>query len=273
MASLVPGRPVPPQIGGQILLQQFHKTQQAIGQRASRAITGLWDQHIVPVSFMDSWERIYPLVNAVTSSHYDMSAANAAQYYLHSRALTNSAPIPVPSAEPDSAYIKNVNGMMGPGQFFHYLKEAEPDQASVMARDSLSGATSRIALNGGRDTITAVASSDPVAQGWERVIEPGACSFCAMLAGRGSVYKAGSVNFRAHDHCHCVARPVFAGDKPINADLGDEWAIATKGKRGAAARAAWDEYWKAKNVESITGPAQESAVTRSRNAAIGQQRE
>jgi hypothetical protein len=271
LASLVPGRPVPPSIGGQILLQKYHQTQQQIGQRAGRAISGLWDQHITPEHFMNSWEGIYPVVNGIVDTHYDMSAANASEFYTHSRALLGHSPVNVPSPHLAPSYLNNVTGMMGPGQFFHFLKEQDAGQSASMAKDALSGASARLVLKGGRDTITTAAINDPLAQGWERIIEPGACGFCAMLAGRGGVYSAKGVNFRAHDNCHCVARPVFQGQTSVNKDIGDEWASATKGKRGAAARAAWDQYWSAKNVEPDSGTAPAPQGARAGHAAIGQQ--
>ena len=59
-----------------------------------------------------------------------------------------------------------------------------------------------------RDTITTNRKRDPAAVGWRRVSASG-CKFCAMLAGRGAVYREGSARFASHPHCHCTAQPVF----------------------------------------------------------------
>ena len=146
------------------------------------------------------------------------------------------------------AHIHGMTDAMGPGKFFHYLSVDNPaDNASIMARDGMRGASARMVMMGGRDTVTQATHIDPVATGWERVIKPGACGFCAMLAGRGAVYKESTVDFRAHDHCECIARAVFRGQESINADLSSEWGKATAGYRGKAAIREWNKYWEARN--------------------------
>lgn len=72
-----------------------------------------------------------------------------------------------------------------------------------------SGAATRLVLDGGRDTIRETLASDPEAAGWTRVIGGQGCSFCMMLAGRGAVYSADTADFASHDHCMCMAEPVF----------------------------------------------------------------
>jgi hypothetical protein len=76
---------------------------------------------------------------------------------------------------------------------------------------SVSGAVSRLSLNGGRDTIVETARSDRAALGWARVTGDDPCAFCAMLASRGPVYSEASVGFEAHDHCSCDAEPSYEG--------------------------------------------------------------
>jgi hypothetical protein len=60
-----------------------------------------------------------------------------------------------------------------------------------------------------RDTIKLSTARDPNARGWGRFTEPGACDFCLMLSARGGVYTAATVRFGSHDHCHCLAGPVW----------------------------------------------------------------
>jgi hypothetical protein len=271
-AGLVPGLPVGPELGGQLLFSNYRNTQQAIATQAATAIHNLWTQMIDPAKFNDTWTRLDPVVSGIVDTHYGMTAANAAEYYGTSRVLADNPAVRVPGVTLDPAYLAKEISIMGEAQFYHYLKDNEPDAAAAMTRDGLAGTGIRLVMNGGRDTITQAAQNDPLAKGWERVIEPGACSFCAMLAGRGTVYKASTVDFRAHDHCHCVARSVFVGQESVNSGLSAEWAKATKGTHGAAARAAWDKHWSGKNVESIGRPAQETAHERPGHAAIGGKR-
>jgi hypothetical protein len=246
----------------------YRNTQQAIATRAALAIYNLWMRLIDPEHFSDTWKNYNPVVNGIIDTHYRMTAANAAQYYTASRVVAGNPHIAVPAVRLDQDYLNKETNIMGPGQFYHFLKENDADTSSGMARDALRGAGARIVMNGGRDTVTKATASDHLARGWERVIEPGACGFCAMLAGRGAVYKESTVDFRAHDHCHCTARAVFIGQESINKDLSDQWASATKGTHGKAAIAAWNRHWESSHGGIGTATAEESPENRPGHAAI-----
>lgn len=71
----------------------------------------------------------------------------------------------------------------------------------------LGGVQRRIA-NFGRQTITVSSTADPGARGWQRE-GGGGCDFCAMLIGRGAVYREETADFESHDHCRCIAVPAF----------------------------------------------------------------
>lgn len=273
-----PGLPVSRAAGSAALLNRYRSNQALIATRVALAIVNLWDRVINPAKFAESWDGLSPLVQGMIEQHYNMSAAEAAQYYGSSRVMAGYPAVPVPGVSLRPGYLQTVVQSMGAGQFFHYLKEADAPEAATMARDGLRGAATRMTLLGGRDTITQAAVNDPVASGWERVITPGACGFCSMLAGRGGVYSEKSVHFRAHDHCHCVARVVFHGQKSVNTDLSDKWGEVTKGYRGAAARAEWDKYWSshgepegtAVTTKAGTGPASVAAESVGRAALPNQ---
>jgi hypothetical protein len=260
MTTPVSGLPVGRTVSGQLILQRYQVNQQHIATRVAVAIHNLWLRIITPAVFEQSWETLNPIANGIISTHYEMAAADAAQYYTMSRIIAAFPHIDVPGLQPDEEYINRVVNAMGLGQYRHFIKNYSPEDSSAKAQDALRGASTRMVMMGGRDTIVRAAKIDPVAHGWERVIEPGACSFCAMLAGRGGVYSEATADFKAHDHCHCVARPVFAGQKSVNADLSEEWGRATKGTRGAAARAAWDKYWSSRGEHQGTqNPTEEGA--------------
>ena len=76
----------------------------------------------------------------------------------------------------------------------------------------VSGAVSRLTLNAGRETILQSVEADRRARGWARITDGNPCYFCLTLASRGAVYKTEqTAGFQAHDHCGCVAMPVFDG--------------------------------------------------------------
>jgi hypothetical protein len=259
----IPGMPVPREAAGGLLLSRYQNAQQSIATRAALAVVNLWSRYIHPAHFADTWANLNPLIQGVVATHYQASAANASQFYGHARVTAGYPSIHVPGVELRPEELIRVVNSMGAGSFFHFLKETEAPQASDMARDALRGASTRLVLNGGRETIVRAAGADGAAAGWERVIEAGACGFCSMLAGRGGVYSAATAGFRAHDHCHCVGRPVFRGQKSVNAELSRAWGEVTNGTRGAAARTAWDQYWSShgehRGTETATGPGAGSA--------------
>lgn len=129
-----------------------------------------------------------------------------------------------------------------------------PDVEAATSR--LEGAVGRLVENAGRDTTVNAVMADRKATGWAREAKPTACAFCAMLATRGAVYKsaksATTTEFGQsyHDHCHCVAVPVFGVyEKTAQArEWSALWAKSTRGFTGmdaklAAFRAAYAEAY------------------------------
>jgi hypothetical protein len=89
--------------------------------------------------------------------------------------------------------------------------EVARDESFVEA----SGAAARHVLTGGRRSLLTLLEDDPQALGWARVTDGDPCSFCAMLASRGPVYKTETAaKFQAHDHCACTAEPVYSRSAP-----------------------------------------------------------
>lgn len=81
----------------------------------------------------------------------------------------------------------------------------------------------KLVTDQGRGTVRNAVQQDRQAIGWARTAALGACAFCKLLATRGMVYKQDTVNFRAHDGCHCGAIPVFRGQKFELSDKAKEW--------------------------------------------------
>lgn len=50
--------------------------------------------------------------------------------------------------------------------------------------------------------------SDLTPLGWERILDPGACPWCELVAGQ--FYKSAESADFGHDRCGCTAAPVFA---------------------------------------------------------------
>ncbi|RYE42575.1 MAG: hypothetical protein EOP24_32060 [Hyphomicrobiales bacterium] len=78
----------------------------------------------------------------------------------------------------------------------------------------VSGGVTKRVINQSRSVVMRSSIADPRASGWMRVAKPNACPFCAMLSGRGFVYKESTVDFYVHDSCGCLPAPNFPGRKP-----------------------------------------------------------
>ena len=109
-------------------------------------------------------------------------------------------------------------GDQGADELAGFASEAilgpEPDFA--LFRSRVEGGAQRRIANAARETVMTSSVQDPKARGWRRVVRPGACGFCRMLAARGYAYKTkDSSTFGSHDHCSCSAEPGWSGGKAV----------------------------------------------------------
>jgi hypothetical protein len=234
-----------------ILAKSYRDDQLALGQSVSAGIRALWGSHIDPAAMADSWGSLRKLIFGLVDNHYQASAASAARYYQQSRVISDLGHFAVPQVHLDQDYLARSLDSQTLGSFFHQVKELDTQEAADISGRAAEASGSRLAMRGGRDTITQATIADPHALGWERIISAGACGFCAMLASRGAVYKERSVQFRAHDHCTCTAQVIFEGQEPTGKVLTEEWRKVTAGKSGAAARSAWEEHWSKRDEQPI----------------------
>lgn len=106
-----------------------------------------------------------------------------------------------------------------------------PD-AMAAAAEEAAGAGVRHALNGGRSWSVNAVERDRLAIGWYRVTKGEPCSFCAVLASRGPVYKEdsfdqsdprfeGEGDQKVHDHCACTLAPIYRRDQPLSDRTGE----------------------------------------------------
>lgn len=142
----------------------------------------------------------------VRQRHRD-SAGLAAAYY---RSVAPKDPV-IRLAPFNAEQVVTSLSVTGPVFTAKALRAGLPaDAAKAQALVRVSGAVSRLVMQGGRQTLLESVKADPQARGWRRVTSGRACPFCTLLAGRGAVYSADTVDFQAHDHCSCFSEPVFA---------------------------------------------------------------
>jgi hypothetical protein len=151
-------------------------------------------------------------VPLVQLRHRDSAALAAALYRAVRAAEIGSAAVDVALAEtPPAEQIASSMWATGQSQVRRSLTAGMSGvQARQQALVRVSGAVSRITLNGGRDTVVESTKRDRQAVGWYRVTAGKPCSFCVMLSSRGIAYRTqASAGFKAHDHCLCSAAPSF----------------------------------------------------------------
>lgn len=182
--------------------------QSAVAEAAASLARAAWVQ--IDLSRLSETLPQFKLAVASAVHRYGQAAATAAlRFYMQQRlaagvtgripTLRVAAPSPLPQI--GSAVDWATAPLWG-----------ESDVATAQAR--MDAAVERLVLNTGRDTIIDAVRQDREAKAWARVPESGACSFCALLATRGAVYKHDTVSFRAHDHCRCHVEPVFNKYEP-----------------------------------------------------------
>ena len=149
-------------------------------------------------------EALQDLVPSVVQRYGDAAAALAMDYYEFAReaAEVPGMFIPTPAAEAPKARLdESIRWAVGA------IIGEDPSFEALGGR--LGGTVSRAVIDVATDTLTGATVKDRRANGWSRILEPGACKFCRMLADRGAVYSGESVRFASHDNCRCSAAPRF----------------------------------------------------------------
>lgn len=192
----------------------------------------------------NAWELLNPtqpstmdrFIAAITAliHHFGLaSGTQAARYYEAERKAAgirgafSARPAPTAPADKIDASIRWAT---------KDLWVPKPDLES--AKSLVTGVTEKDILDTGRMTIINAVQSDRAAKGWARETEPGACSFCALLASRGAVYRREkSADFPAHNNCRCFAEPVFTAYEPTAQVRGWQqlYRESTRGVSGGAA--------------------------------------
>lgn len=123
-------------------------------------------------------------------------------------------------------------------------------QQRLDAKGSIAaGVLDRDIMSSGRRVIRQSGLRDKRRKAWMRITGPHPCSFCAMLASRGAVYKseksAGGDGNMYHANCHCHVVPVWTDNWAYSKRdqyFIDNWPKVTKGYSGNGALNAWRRW-------------------------------
>lgn len=165
----------------------------------------IWDG--TPETFRLLVEASVPLIE----NYHSTSSAAAASYYEAFRSAER------PGGSP-ALRLAEFNGEVAAAGLWSVGQSSVADAiaAGRPASEVLEAALTRVAgsvtwsvLDGGRSTVIRSTSADQQAQGWARTTSGSPCAFCAMLSGRGPVYKEDTADFEAHLHCNCGTEPHY----------------------------------------------------------------
>lgn len=216
----------------------------AIRARLMQDVLKLWpalDKARLSETF-PGWLRAMILL---TRNYHGQSSAAAASFYQVAREHAIQSPTPRSlikfAPDPVEEWMTKAFGFSGPGML------SKDTARPGTALSTTLGTAARIALDGGRTTVIETVKADPVALGYYRLTDGNPCAFCALLASRGAVYKADTVDFQAHNDCGCMSAPWFSTKQPLPELNQTADRIYTEKAAGApdqlaAFRKAWAEH-------------------------------
>jgi hypothetical protein len=205
-------------------LERYIKTSLRVSVRSDRDLQPLVDRWIATVlpTILAYRARSEALARVAYTDSRRIGAPAAAPFE-----LPGSDPIP-PDAVAISLRATSLAVLLDDLNRRQLDIVAAVEDASIQA----AGAAVRHALNGGRAFMARAVETDPAVVGWYRVTKARPCSFCAVLASRGAVYREDSFEAsdprwigdgeeKVHDHCACTLAPLYGRAQAIpDASLG-----------------------------------------------------
>jgi hypothetical protein len=198
-------------------LTDAHRVAQAnIALDSVGKLTAAWKTLMTP-SNLDNFAAYMQAMTEVIKSGRATSAQVAAAYYDTMRALYGVEGVYDPLVLDDAPDVQIQTSLLvtGPVRVKTLLGNGDSlNTAMTKALLASAGATTRLIADAGRSTVRKNVLNDDQAEAWRRVTDGHPCEFCAMLAGRGAVYKSADTAGEGdpyHDHCLCTVEPQFVG--------------------------------------------------------------
>lgn len=231
-----------------------HRAEQAaLATIIARLIAQAWARLLDPHDLKNSSPRLTVAAEAIVRQYGQASAAHALTSYRLQRreaGIPGRPAVKMPPLPPRDLIVGTIEKAL------HPLYGPVTPELEQSVQDEVAAAVEQLVLDQGRQAVIDAVQADKEAKGWARVPEPDACSFCALLATRGAVYKTReTASFEAHNNCRCNAEPVFNSYEP-SAQIRQwqaEYRDLTKrfGKSGRDIHVAWRQHHEGRPV---TGP-------------------
>lgn len=195
---------------------QHMQTQVAQVAETQQALAALWQRVLDPNDVQASFGRFVVGAESMILAARSRGQITAQQFYQDSRLLagiTSDVPL-VPAVEQNVAADISALYSTGLATAQRQIKNgASTDAALAAAQQATLRSAQRRILDAPRQRVMDLSRADRDAVGWARVGDGNPCYFCAMLIGRGPVYRSSdTADFRAHDGCGCNVRMVFRND-------------------------------------------------------------
>lgn len=187
------------------LAQRYYLQNAALRAQAVRDSTRLW--RLWTPGDEASWRRMTELAFPVMEARHRAAQALAVQHFETVSAVAVDKRLPGETG-PALDFDRMVGGfvmtgLVGTWNAVRAGKSLEAARQIGFAR--FAGSVTRQVLDGGRDAMMASVAASPRRATWRRVTSGDPCDFCAGLVDSQS----GDPDFTSHDHCSCVAEPVF----------------------------------------------------------------
>lgn len=235
---------------GVALTEANRRRQLAIAARAARVGMVLWND-LDPTNLDGSGIRWLAENVALASAYSAQSARDTSAYidrYRAAEGIAAAGPVITPTF--DAALTAQILLVAGPLRVKNLVGSGMSGSAALArAKNGFGGMLRRQVLMGGRETVDLTTGQDQQAVGWRRVSDGDPCTFCAMLCGRGPVYRSsgtangsverasrgGGTGMHFHAHCGCTSEIVYGSWQPNEQEQGFIDAYDRAAKQATAA--------------------------------------
>jgi len=201
-------------------LTERHRTAQvALRTQLVRDLLRIWPTFDA-ADITSSWAKLEPVLVALIQARFPMSASLAATYlpeFRRAEGVAGGIVAAIPDAPLADLIVPNLR-YVGPMNAHRLTNLGRPvAEVARITVVNVEGELTRQVLAGGRQTLVEAVRRDRKARGYSRVTDGSPCHFCAMLAGRGAVYKSeASGSFDAHRKCGCTGELIYFTDAPLS---------------------------------------------------------
>lgn len=221
---------------GTLLTRRHYVAQLGVRAATSRDVMRLWGG-VDPTNLTGTFDRFAQSATVLTRARHGTSSGVAAGYqeqFRKAERVAGRAAIKLGSPLAHADALSSIRGAGLSGIINARRLGFSPQAAAQKGLVKVLGATTRLVLGGGRDTIIESVAEDTQVSHWQRVTSGDPCAFCGMLAGRGAVFTADTADFEAHDHCSCSAEAAYEGSAmPLTSQaLRSTWDTVTAGLSG-----------------------------------------